>query len=105
MEVSANVLVRGGFIVLSVLISGNSFAAGDARRGATVFQACMACHSVESGEHRTGPSLSHVWGHKAGTAEGFARYSDAMKQAKIVWDDRTLDQWRAIRRNLFPTTT
>jgi cytochrome c len=41
----------------------------------------------------TGPSLAHIWGHKAGTAEGFTRYSDAVKQAKVVWDDRALDQW------------
>ena len=79
--------------VLSVLLSGITLAAGDPDHGAAVFGACIACHSVEPGEHMTGPSLAHVWGHKAGTAEGFTRYSDAMKQAKIVWDDRTLDQW------------
>jgi cytochrome c len=75
------------------LFNNVAMAAGDPKRGAVAFRACMACHSVEPGEHRTGPSLSHVWGQKVGSAEGFVRYSDAMKQANIVWDDRTLDQW------------
>lgn len=41
----------------------------------------------------TGPSLAHIWGRKAGTAERFTRYSDALKQANVVWDEYTLDKW------------
>ena len=50
-------------------MAGPAVAAGDAKRGAQLFQQCMACHSTEPGEHLTGPSLAHVWSRKAGTAE------------------------------------
>ena len=43
----------------------------------------------------TGPSLAHLWGRKAGIAEGFARYSPALKSAEDVWNDETLDAWLA----------
>lgn len=51
-----------------------SSAAGDPKAGAQVFQACAACHTLEPGVHRTGPSLAGVFGRKAGTAEGFRPY-------------------------------
>ena len=41
----------------------------------------------------TGPSLGGVWGRKAGTVAGFARYSDALKRSGLVWDERHLDEW------------
>ena len=78
---------------------------GDAKRGAQVFQACMACHSVAEGEHLTGPSLAHVWNHKAGTVPGFQRYSDAMQRANIVWDEATLDKWLANPEEFVPGTS
>jgi len=70
-----------------------ALAAGDPSRGANVFQACAACHSIKPGEQLTGPSLANVWHRKAGTIPGFARYSDAMKKTNIVWNEATLDQW------------
>jgi cytochrome c len=74
-------------------VGGPAQAAGDAYRGATVFQACASCHSVKPGEQLTGPSLANVWHHKAGSVPGFARYSEAMKKANVVWDVDTLDRW------------
>ncbi len=68
---------------------------GDPARGARVFRACAVCHSLRPAEHMTGPSLGHVWGRKAGTAEGFRRYSDAMKRSAITWNARTLERWLA----------
>ena len=68
-------------------------AAGDAKRGASAFRACVACHSIEPGMHRTGPSLAGLWGRAAGSLEGFTRYSNALKRSGIVWDERTLDAW------------
>ncbi len=68
-------------------------AEGDLVRGAQAARDCMACHSFAPGRHMTGPSLADVWGRKAGTAAGFARYSDALKRSGLVWDDRNLDAW------------
>ena len=82
--------------VLLALAAGRAdAAAGDPQRGAQVFQACAACHSVKAGEHLTGPSLAHVWNRKAGTVEGFRRYSDALQRAGIVWNEPTLGKWLA----------
>ncbi|MBI3530218.1 MAG: cytochrome c family protein [Betaproteobacteria bacterium] len=93
MKNTANPLLHFLFFVLSMLFGGITFAAGDPTHGIAVFRACIACHSVEPDEHMTGPSLAHLWGRKAGTAGGFTRYSDALKHANVVWDERTLDQW------------
>ncbi|MDQ6882458.1 MAG: c-type cytochrome [Pseudomonadota bacterium] len=65
----------------------------DIERGARAARACMACHSFVPGEHLTGPSLAGIWGRKAGTAAGFARYSRALKESGLVWDEARLDAW------------
>jgi cytochrome c len=64
--------------------------AGDASKGKAVFDRCMACHSVDAGANRLGPSLSGLMGRTSGTAPGFA-FSPAMKNAKIRWDAKSLD--------------
>jgi len=76
-------------------VGNGAAAAGDPKRGAQVFQACLACHSVKPGEQLTGPSLASVWNRKAGTVEGFQRYSDALKLVDVVWNEATLDRWLA----------
>jgi cytochrome c len=60
-----------------------------------VFRACTACHTLEPGLHRTGPSLAGVFGREAGTAEGFSRYSDALKSADLVWREGALNGFLA----------
>ena len=76
-------LKAGAFVLIAIssVIGKSADAAGDAKRGAQLFQQCMACHSVQPGEHLTGPSLAHVAGHKAGATQGFQRYSDALKRS------------------------
>jgi cytochrome c len=91
--------------VLALAIGDDASAAGDPRRGAQVFQACVACHSVKPGEHLTGPSLAHVWNRRAGTAEKFSRYSDALKHADIEWGEPTLDKWLSDPAALVPGTS
>lgn len=85
--------MRAALGALLVLAAGGALAAGDAQRGARLFQSCAACHSVDEGEHLTGPSLALLWNRRAGTAEGFQRYSDALKRADIKWNEATLDKW------------
>ena len=79
--------------------------AGDAKRGAQLFGQCVACHSVKPGEHQTGPSLAHVWNQKAGSVEGFSRYSEALKGAQVTWNEPTLDKWLTNPAQLVPGTT
>lgn len=62
--------------------------AGD--RGAEVFRACVACHTLSPGEgNKAGPSLTGIFGRKIATLSGY-RYSDALKQMDIVWTPETL---------------
>lgn len=57
----------------AALVSGGTAAL--AADGETIFKRCMACHSLEEGKNKVGPSLYGVVGRTAGTAEGF-RYSE-----------------------------
>lgn len=86
-------------------VSIASHAAGDPRRGAQLFRACAACHSVKPGEHMTGPSLAHVWNHRAAQSEGFNRNSDALKKSNLTWNAGTLNRWLANPEALVPGTT
>jgi cytochrome c len=91
-------------LALAVLSQSSAYAAGDAKRGAQLFRQCMACHSVQPGQHLTGPSLAHVW-HRKAAASDFTRYSDALKRSGINWDESTLDQWLANPAKAVPGTT
>lgn len=92
-------------VALSVVVfSPSALAAGDAARGGQLFRQCAACHSTESGNHMTGPSLAHVWNHTAGTVEGFSRYTDALKRSGLKWGDSTLDKWLAAPQKVVPGT-
>lgn len=65
----------------------------DAAKGERIFQQCKTCHSVEKGgKNGVGPNLSGVMGRKAGTLAGFS-YSEAMKNAGIVWDEAQLAEY------------
>jgi cytochrome c len=88
---------------LAALCARDASAAGDATRGARMFQACTACHSTMPGVHMTGPSLA-IWRREAGTVAGFTRYSDALKRAKVVWNEMTLDAWLTDPQALVPGT-
>jgi cytochrome c len=67
--------------------------AGDATRGQDVFKKCTACHAVEEGKHKVGPSLHGVVGRQAGSTD-FARYV-GLKGADIVWTEENLFEYLA----------
>lgn len=90
---------------LLLILATSAIAAGDAKRGAQLFGQCMACQSVKPAEHQTGPSLAHVWDRKAGTIEGFMRYSDALERSGITWNAAALDKWLANPAKVVPGTT
>jgi cytochrome c len=92
-------------LLLFLFPASLAIAAGDATRGARLFGQCMACHSVQPGEHQTGPSLAHAFDHKAASNETFARYSDALKHSGLTWNEATLDKWLADPAKLVPGTT
>ncbi|KZB70652.1 MULTISPECIES: cytochrome c family protein [Thalassospira] len=45
--------------------------AGDAAKGEKLFKRCAACHSLEAGVNKVGPSLAGSVGRECGTVEGY----------------------------------
>ena len=87
----------------SLLAAPAAFAEGDAKQGQRVFNKCKACHSLVEGQKRIGPSLYAVFGRKVGTLPGFS-FSSAMKNADVVWTEKTLDEYLAKPREFMPGT-
>ncbi|HEX2555955.1 MAG TPA: c-type cytochrome [Microvirga sp.] len=59
-------------------------------RGAEVFQACAACHTLTpDGGNRAGPTLHGVFGRRIATAPGY-NFSPALRQLDIVWNAETI---------------
>ena len=58
--------------------------ADSASQGQAMFPICAACHSVDPGVNKIGPSLHGIVGRKAGADPHFS-YSPAMKNAGFVW--------------------
>lgn len=67
------------------------------------FAQCAACHAVEPGKHGVGPSLAGVYGTKSGAIPGYD-FSDAMKNANLTWDDKTLDTYLTNPMKVVPGT-
>ncbi|MFQ5626461.1 MAG: c-type cytochrome [Methyloligellaceae bacterium] len=52
---------------------------------------CSLCHTLTSGGgNRAGPTLYKLFGRKAGTLPGYP-YSDTLKNADIVWSEKTIE--------------
>lgn len=71
--------------------------------GRRIFRSqCAFCHTLQAGGgNRAGPNLHGLFGRRAGSAPGYA-YSVAMRNADVVWDDRTLDAFLAAPHDFIP---
>ena len=84
----------------AVLVAGAAAAQpGDAGRGATLYQRCSGCHTIDDND--IGPKHRGVVGRKAGSLSDYA-YSGQLKASGIVWTPETLDKWLTNPQALVP---
>ena len=77
-------------IILSVLMSISIAHADTKVSGKKVFKRCVSCHSFT--KTKIGPPLGNIFDKKVGSVKGF-KYSKAMKNSDIIWNDCTLDKF------------
>jgi cytochrome c len=78
----------------SMAVSGidDPLAAYKGERGADVFRACVACHTLSRDEgNRAGPTLAGIFGRKIATLPGY-NFSPALKKLDIVWTPETVSK-------------
>ncbi|KAI3118766.1 hypothetical protein CBS147326_9904 [Penicillium roqueforti] len=82
-----------------------SFAPGDSQMGTKLFQThCAQYHTVEdSGGHKVGPNLHRLFGRKTGQSDGYT-YTDANKQADVIWNEQTLFKYLQNPKKFIPGT-
>ena len=90
------------FSVAVLLAGAPALGAGNAAKGAAVFQRCAMCHNAnKDGGNGLGPNLFGVAGRKAAALPNFA-YSTALKNSRITWTDDKLKAWVSGPSHLVP---
>lgn len=64
---------------------------------------CGACHTVDEGKNRVGPSLAGIIDRRAGTVPGF-NYSSANKASGVEWTPEILEKYLENPRQFMPGT-
>ena len=83
-------LVAVALVASSTILPSEGEAEGG-QDGQALFQSrCSGCHTLDA-DHE-GPRLRNVVGRAAGTVKTF-QYSEALKNAKLTWDESNLDKW------------
>ena len=72
--------------------AGDPLAAYAGDRGADIFRACVACHTLGADHaNRAGPTLAGLFGRRIATLPGYD-FSDALKRLDIVWTPETVSR-------------
>jgi cytochrome c len=90
-----------GFTAALTMAMPLAFAEGDAAAGEKVFKKCKACHIIDKEKNRLGPHLIGIVGREAGSVDGF-KYSKAMMESGLTWDEATLDAYLADPKGYVP---
>ena len=98
-------LAVAAFAALDAL-SLPALADGDAAKGEKVFNKCKACHDVDKGINKVGPTLKGVVGRKIASVADY-KYSDDMAAKGAeggVWDEATLKTYLPDPKAFVPKT-
>lgn len=90
-----------GFAAALTLAAPLALAEGDAAAGEKVFKKCKACHVIDKEKNRLGPHLIGIFGRESGSVDGF-KYSKAMIEAGITWDETTIAEYLADPKGYVP---
>ncbi len=79
----------------------------DVENGKTIFdQRCGICHAATKEDSKImGPNMVGLVGRKAGSEPSFPTYSNALKDYKVTWSTKTLDEFLANPMVKVPGTT
>ncbi len=97
------VITLGVAALLAGAATTAAAAGPDPVHGKTVYARCVACHDLNTGATRLGPSLKGIMGRKSGAVAGFA-YSPAMKAKGLTWNAQTLDAYLTAPTKYVPGT-
>jgi len=99
-------ILRRTILSIALLASSTlAFAQNEVAEGKKQFEAqCKACHTLKPGANAFGPSLAGVVGRRAGKAPGY-RYTAAMSNSGLTWDEATLDAFLTSTMRKVPGTS
>ena len=87
-----NVLTGEPVDPLLLEAAGDPLAAYAGDRGAEIFRACVACHTLGAEQaNRAGPTLAGIFGRRIATLPGY-NFSEALKHLDIVWTPETVSR-------------
>jgi cytochrome c len=98
---SASIVALGVLALVALWTVQPSQAAGQGGQdGKSLFERrCSGCHALDA-DHE-GPRLRGVFGRPAGKVTTF-KYSDALRRAKVTWDEAELDKWLTDTESVAP---
>lgn len=99
----SRMILVAGFAAALAAFASPALAQGDADAGKKVFKKCKACHSMAEGKNKVGPTLFKIMDREAAAIDGF-KYSKALKNSGLTWDDETLAKFLAKPKALVPGT-
>ncbi len=92
--------LRDGVVVAAIAGLMPQGAFGGAVAGKALFERrCSGCHALD--KDKEGPRLGGIYGRASATVASF-QYSDALRNANLVWDDKSLDRWLADPEKVAP---
>lgn len=95
-----NALLTAIFIAGALTLAHSLATAQALSTGIELFnRRCGGCHALD--RDKEGPRLGDVYGRVAGSVPSF-QYSDALKNAKITWNEKSLDEWLTDPEQLVP---